>query len=111
MEIVRVQSLQALVSMRRHHYLQGYEANGLDAGMKILAPYLDDPNCLTSKRVEINRRLKGIETLVAGSKAPDINIKDKEGIGFTLSNYAPGKKYPLLLFWSAGCSHCIEMVE
>ncbi|HJY23365.1 MAG TPA: hypothetical protein VJ279_10790, partial [Hanamia sp.] len=64
------------------YFYKGYEANGLDAGMKILAPYLDDPNCLTSKRMEINRRLKGIETLVAGSKAPDINIKDKDGIAF-----------------------------
>ena len=64
------------------YFYKGYEANGLDAGMKILAPYLDDPNCLTSKRMEINRRLKGIEKLVAGSKAPEINIKDKEGDRF-----------------------------
>ena len=61
--------------------------------------------------MEINRRLKGIETLIAGSKAPDINIKNKEGISFSLSSYAPGKEYTLLLFWSAGCSHCIEMVD
>ena len=84
------------------YFYKGYEANGLDAGMKILAPYLDDPNCLTSKRMEINRRLKGIEKLVAGSKAPEINIKDKEGIAFTLSSYASEKEFTLLLFWSAG---------
>jgi thioredoxin-related protein len=61
--------------------------------------------------MEINRRIKGIETLVAGSKAPEINIKDKDGIAFTLRSYAPGKDYTLLPFWSAGCSHCIEMVD
>jgi hypothetical protein len=79
--------------------------------MKILAPYLDDPNCMTTKRMEINRRLKGIETLVAGNTAPEITIKSKDEIAFTLSSYAPGKDYTLLLFCSAGCSHCIEMVD
>jgi thiol-disulfide isomerase/thioredoxin len=93
------------------YFYRGYESYGLDAGMKILEPYIDDPNCLTSKRMEINRRLKGIETLVAGSKAPEISIKDKEGATFTLSSYAPEKDYTLLLFWSAGCSHCIELID
>ena len=64
------------------YFYKGYEANGLDAGMKILTPYLDDPNCLTTKRIEINRRLKGIEKLVAGNKASDIDIKDKDGAVF-----------------------------
>ena len=93
------------------YFYKGYEANGLDAGMKILAPYLDDPNCMTTKRMEINRRLKGIEKLVAGSKAPDIDIKDKDGAVFELSGFVPETDYTLLLFWSAGCSHCIEMID
>ncbi|MCU0371211.1 MAG: DUF5106 domain-containing protein, partial [Bacteroidales bacterium] len=50
------------------YFYRGYETNGIDAGMKILEPYLDDPKCMTSKRQEISRRLKGIETLVPGSK-------------------------------------------
>jgi hypothetical protein len=43
--------------------------------MKTLQPYLDDPACLTSKRMEIGRRIKGMETLTAGSRAPEIELK------------------------------------
>lgn len=91
------------------YFYRGYESNAMDAGMRILEPYLDDPNCLTSKRQEITRRLKGIETLVVGTKAPDINIKNEEGSPFELSTFAPKSEYILLLFWSADCPHCEEL--
>ena len=93
------------------YFYKGYESNAIDAGMKVLQPYLDDPNCLTSKRQEIERRLKGMETLTAGTKAPDISLKDSQGGIFELSKYATDSKYILLLFWSAGCSHCVETVN
>jgi len=92
------------------YFYRGYEANGIDAGMKILEPYLDDPNCLTSKRQEIARRLKGIETLVKGSKAPDITMKDPQGNLFELSKLETQCNYILILFWSADCEHCAEML-
>ncbi len=93
------------------YFYRGYETNGITAGMKVLKPFLDDTNCLTSKRQEIARRLKGMETLVAGSKAPDISLKDAEGNLFELSSFEPRSGYILLLFWSAGCSHCMELVD
>ncbi len=93
------------------YFYRGYESNGIDAGMKILEPYLSDPNCLTTKRQEIERRLKGMETLVPGSQAPEISMKDPAGNLFELSRYEPAGKYILILFWSAGCSHCVETVE
>jgi peroxiredoxin len=92
------------------YFYRGYEANAIDAGMKILQPYLDDPNCLTSKRQEIARRLKGIETLVKGSKAPDIAMKDPDGNLFELSKLATPCPYILVLFWSADCEHCAAML-
>jgi thioredoxin-related protein len=92
------------------YFYRGYEANGIDAGMKILQPYLDDPNCLTSKRQEIARRLKGIETLVKGSKAPDIAMKDPDSNLFELSKMVTPCDYILILFWSADCEHCAEML-
>jgi thioredoxin-related protein len=79
--------------------------------MKILEPYLNDPNCLTTKRMEINRRLKGMESLTAGTRAPDIQQKDAEGIPFNLYSFNPSSQYILLLFWSADCNHCIETVD
>ncbi len=93
------------------YFYRGFEANNIPAGMKTLQPYLDDPACLTSKRMEIGRRIKGMETLTAGSRAPEIELKDLQGGLFTLSNYQPETDYLLLFFWSADCSHCTETVE
>jgi thiol-disulfide isomerase/thioredoxin len=93
------------------YFYRGYETNGIAAGMKILEPYMNDPTCLTSKRQEIARRLKGMETLVAGSIAPDVALKDAEGNLFELNTFKTPCKYTLVLFWSAGCSHCVETVN
>lgn len=92
------------------YFFNGYESFNLENGIKMLEPYLNDPNCLTSKRLEINKRLKGIESLVPGTEAPDINMTDATGNSFVLSKYSEGKSNILLLFWSADCSHCNEMV-
>jgi thioredoxin-related protein len=93
------------------YFFRGFESNNLPEGMKVLQPYLDDPNCLTSKRMEIERRIKGMETLVKGSKAPDIELKDSFGNPFKLYDFNPSSPYILLLFWSADCSHCTETVK
>ncbi len=93
------------------YFFNGYESFNIEKGIKMLRPYLDDPDCLTSKRQEIYRRLKGIETLIPGTIAPDIDLKGNEGSTFSLKDYNTGKKYILLLFWSADCSHCIETVS
>jgi hypothetical protein len=93
------------------YFYRGFETNSLTAGMKILEPFLNDPNCMTSKRVEIERRLKGMKTLIPGSRAADISLKDMEGKLFNLYTLESQCKYLLVLFWSAGCSHCVEMVD
>ncbi len=79
--------------------------------MKALEPYLNDPNCLTSKRKEIERRLTGMESLVKGSPAPDIELHDPLGKQFSLYNSSFSSPYLLLLFWSAGCRHCKVVIE
>lgn len=93
------------------YFYRGYESNGIEPGMKILEPYMNDPDCLTSKRQEIARRLKGMETMVAGNTAPDITMKDTEGNLFELNKLKTQCKYILVLFWSAGCSHCMELTD
>ncbi|MEI7897872.1 MAG: TlpA disulfide reductase family protein [bacterium] len=93
------------------YFYRGYETNGISAGMKILEPYMNDSTCLTSKRQEIARRLKGMETLMAGSIAPNIALKDADGNLFELKSFKTNCKYTLVLFWSAGCSHCVETVN
>lgn len=93
------------------YFYKGFESNSIQEGMKVLQPYLDDPSCLTTKRLEIEKRLKGMETLVPGSRASDISLKETGGNLFELYNFNPTEKYILLLFWSADCSHCMETVN
>jgi peroxiredoxin len=93
------------------YFYKGFESNNIPEGMKVLEPYLNDPNCLTSKRQEIERRLKGMETLVIGSKAPDIELEETSGTLFKLYDFKPVANSILLLFWSADCSHCVETVN
>ena len=77
----------------------------------MLEKYLNDPNCLTSMRQEINKRLKGIETFGPGTIAPNIVMHNSDNRLFELNNYQNEKPYLLVIFWSAGCGHCVEMVE
>jgi len=46
--------------------------------MKILEPYLKDPNCLTRKTGDCPE-IERDGNPVAGCKAPDISLKDQEG--------------------------------
>ncbi|NCA76976.1 MAG: redoxin domain-containing protein [Alphaproteobacteria bacterium] len=93
------------------YFYRGYESNNIPAGMKVLESYLNDPACPTSKRQEITRRLKGMESLIAGSKAPDIEMNDISDQPFNLYRFQTASRYILILFWSAGCSHCMETVK
>ena len=93
------------------YFYKGFESNNIPSGMKVLEPYTNDPNCLTSKRMEIDRRLKGMQTLVAGSIAPNIDLETEPGKMFDLAKYKPSTPYTLLIFWSADCGHCVETVN
>ena len=93
------------------YFYRGFESNNIPAGMKVLEPYMNDPACPTSKRSEIARRLKGMETLVPGSTAPDIVMKNPDGTVFELNTFSTPSRYILLVFWSANCSHCLATVD
>jgi thioredoxin-related protein len=92
------------------YFFNGYESFNIEKGIKMLQPYLDDPNCLTTKRQEINKRLQGIKTMVPGTLAPNIIMKNSDSIPFVLNTYQTEKKYILLLFWSADCGYCTETI-
>ena len=51
--------------------------------------------------------VKGIETLKAGTKAPDFKVQDLEGKEFHLASCC-GKDAVLLFFWSFFCGPCRE---
>lgn len=93
------------------YFYRGFETNDMPQGMKVLEPYLNDPACLTTKRMEIERRLKGMESLKPGIIAPDFSLIDRDKTIFTLSTFRSEQKYILIVFWSADCSHCKETID
>ncbi|MFV8327956.1 TlpA family protein disulfide reductase [Flavobacterium sp. ZS1P14] len=93
------------------YFYNGFESFNITTGIKMLEPYLSDPLCLTSKRRAIEERLKGMETLVVGSIAPDFPWKLDSGETIGFHDYKTEAKYKLVLFWSADCPHCKEMIE
>ncbi|MCX2454093.1 redoxin domain-containing protein [Pedobacter sp. PLR] len=93
------------------YFYNGFESFNMTAGIKMLEPYLNDPTCLTSKRKAIEQRLKGIGTLTVGSIAPDFNWKSGSGKTIPFHDFKTEAKYKLVLFWSADCQHCKELME
>jgi len=92
------------------YFYNGFESFNLTAGIKMLEPYLNDPVCLTTKRLAIEKRLNGMKTLLIGSVAPDFALKDNTGNTVQFHQYKTNSHYKLLLFWSADCGHCRELV-
>ena len=93
------------------YFYRGFESNNLLTGIKVLEQYTSDPNCLTSKRLQIDKRLNGIKTLTVGTKAPNIILKEVSGNLFDLSKSPIASGQILLLFYSAGCSHCTDLIK
>ena len=69
----------------------------------------------------IEKRLKGIKTLTIGTLAPDFIINTSSNLtgfenplsfktGTTFHQYKTNSRYKLLLFWSADCGHCKDLV-
>jgi thiol-disulfide isomerase/thioredoxin len=92
------------------YFYTGFESFNITSGMKMLQPYLDDPYCLTNKRQAIEVRLKGMETLVPGALSPDFPWKLNSGKVIQFHDFKTEAKYKLVLFWSADCQHCKELI-
>jgi thiol-disulfide isomerase/thioredoxin len=92
------------------YFYAGFESFNITQGMQMLKPYLDDPYCLTNKRQAIEVRLKGMETLVPGSLAPDFPWKLNSGKVIQFHDFKTEAKYKLVMFWSADCQHCKELI-
>lgn len=93
------------------YFYAGYESYNIKKGLAMLQQYLDDPNCLTSKRQQILKRVEGMAKLVTGTQAPDFTLSYIDGSDFNFHGYKGTAKYKLLLFWSADCEHCKQLVN
>ena len=93
------------------YFYNGFETNNILVGIKVLQPYLDDPACYTNKKQQIEKRLAGIKKLVVGSPAPDFTVTDDADAAKSFVTYPTTCRYKLVLFWSAGCDHCKELIK
>jgi len=94
------------------YFYRGFESNQILSGVKVLEQYTKDPNCLTSKRLQIDKRLRGMQTLIEGTIAPNIVLNDADGNLFDLSTCQTGNSSRiLLLFYTAGCGHCTDLIH
>ncbi|MEO5646741.1 MAG: thioredoxin-like domain-containing protein [Chitinophagaceae bacterium] len=92
------------------YFYNGFERNNLWAGIRLLEKYINDPACMTSKRLAIAKRLQGIKTLMPGTDAPDfVFIENDKPSRFR--DYQTSSPYKLVLFWTTGCEHCKELIK
>jgi cytochrome oxidase Cu insertion factor (SCO1/SenC/PrrC family) len=93
------------------YFYKGYESFNIQKGISMLQQYIDDPNCMTTKRQQIIKRLDGMAKLTVGTQAPDFTLNYLDGSDFNFHGYKGTANYKLLLFWSADCSHCESFVK
>jgi hypothetical protein len=93
------------------YFYNGYETYSINKGMVMLQKHMNNPNCLTSKKQQINKRLAGVKDLIPGSLAPDFVLPVNADDNFNFHKWKSKAPYKLLLFWSADCAHCLLFVN
>lgn len=88
-------------------YLQ---AGFKEIGNEVLVQYIDEKYAAneqcTSDDDELQKRLKGYETLKTGSLAPEIQLTALDGSTKTLKDYTQDQV--VVVFWASWCPHCME---
>lgn len=93
------------------YFFNGYETYDIKPGISMLEKHLNNPNCMTRKRIEIERRLKGIEKMVKGVTVPNLRLRDEEDREVNVTVAPTGNKYALLVFYESDCGHCTELLD
>ena len=84
---------------------------GFDAGISVLGAHVSKPGCRATKKEAITRKLAAMGRLQIGVPLFDIDIPGIDGRSKSLSSLVAAKPQTLLLFWSAGCQHCLDLIE
>jgi hypothetical protein len=92
------------------YFYNGYEAYNIVPGMKMLEKHLNNPRCLTSKRLAIEKRLNGLKTMIPGVKVRNVMVHNRTGREETINMGACDKPCRLLVFYDSECSHCRELL-
>ncbi|MCG8380495.1 MAG: thioredoxin family protein, partial [Proteobacteria bacterium] len=91
------------------YFFNGYESYNITEGLQMLEKHIQNPHCLTSKKLEITRRLEGIKHLTPGVPAPMLRARDFEGNEVELNMQLEEKDYRLVVFYASDCGHCEEL--
>jgi len=92
------------------YFYNGYETYNIVPGMKMLEKHLNNPGCLTSKRLAIAKRLDGMKNMVPGVKVGNVMVHDISDREETINMSSCDKAYRLLVFYDSECDHCRELL-
>ncbi len=93
------------------YFYKGYESYNIGQGIKMLEQHIRNPNCLTSRKQEIIRRLEGMKKLGKGAVAPPFDAEMANGMQVHFSGISEENSYGLLIFYESTCSHCKELLQ
>ena len=88
--------------------MEGFELLGLEAVQIHLADHYLDEQCTTDLEELVSERMEACRAMQAGQQAPDLVLRDRQGRSIRLSSLE--KDHVLVLYWSTGCPHCMEMM-
>jgi peroxiredoxin len=88
----------------------GFDKYHFDEVITYLAENFQDPySCEDQQRKSsLQKKLENYKKIAIGKPAPDFSLPDPKGKIFRLS--AIPAEYTLLVFWSAECQHCRDMM-
>ncbi|MBV5281086.1 MAG: thioredoxin family protein [Paludibacter sp.] len=92
------------------YFYNGYETYNIVPGMKMLEQHLNNPRCLTSKKIAIAKRLDGLKTMKPGVKVRNVVVRDIIDREETINMATCNKPYRLLVFYDSECDHCKELL-
>lgn len=93
------------------YLISGFSELGVNALVDYMVhlPYLEFIETEKSEYDEMLKMAESYSRVQIGSKAPDIQTLDVSGREFGL--YSLNADYTILLFWSANCPHCRELIK
>jgi len=93
------------------YFYKGYESFNITKGTAMLQQYIDDPNCLTTRRQEILKRFEGMQKMKIGSVASGFDAEMFDGMKLRFDGVSKQKNYELIVFYESDCSHCKELLK
>ena len=93
------------------YFYRGFESYNITSGIAMLQQFIDDPNCLTSKKQEILKRLEGMQRMKKGSVVPEFEAEMYNGMKLRFDGVSKQKSYEMIVFYESNCSHCKDLLK